>query len=109
MIAQAFSSAVSFLACPFTCPTSYNSPRQILIVLPVSAQPLTVELRDDGGRTARGDSVALLMKSERRPLDSEAVAGAVGELGGSTVALRSLDLSALDLSAGAWCTCSKTL
>lgn len=71
----------------------------------MSVQPLTVELRDDGGRTARGESAALLTRAERRPLDAEAVAGAVGELGGSTVALRRLDLSGLDLGAGAWCLC----
>ena len=82
--------------------------QRILTVLPVAVQPLTVELRDDGGGTARGESAALLTQAERRPLGAEAVAGAVGELGGSTVALRGLDLSALDLAAGAWCSLSQT-
>ncbi len=71
--------------------------------LALSVQPLAVELRGDGGRTARGESAALLTKAARRPLDPDAVAGAVGELGGSTLALRRLDLSALDLGAGAGC------
>ena len=67
----------------------------------MSVQPLTVEVRDDGRRTARGESAMLLAKADRRPLNSEAVAGAVGGLGGSTLTLRRLDLSALDLGAGA--------
>ena len=91
----------------FTRPTSYNAQRLAnsgyQLSIPVSVQPLIVELRDDGGRTARGESAALLTKADRRPLDSDAVEGAVGGLGGSTVALRRLDLSGLDLGAGAWC------
>ncbi|KAK9825658.1 hypothetical protein WJX81_006317 [Elliptochloris bilobata] len=63
-------------------------------------QALTVEVRGDNGCAACGESAALLAGADRRPLDAAAVAGAVGGLGGSTLSLRCLDLSALDLGAG---------
>lgn len=64
-------------------------------------QALAVEVADNAGRCGRGESAALLAAADRRPLDAAAVAGAVGTLGDSTLALRQLDLSALELGTGA--------
>ena len=65
-------------------------------------QALAVEVADNAGRCGRGESAALLTAADRRPLDAAAVAGAVGTLGDSTLALRQLDLSALELGTGAY-------
>lgn len=61
--------------------------------------PLVVTLTDAKGRAAQAATSEPLQPASKRPLDAAAVADAIGNLGGTTLRLRTLDLGGLDLAA----------